>query len=392
MERLDSMLRIWEETLLFCQAVFTRGEIMGDDESIANLNGSVVHWSGLRKDLLSRKPFDMDQYETPPYVINRYFMDSPVFQVLPFLLHKWTMTSRRVYDLSANLQRSIELTSLGKVSWQDINPPFPTFGLALPVPIPWEEAGHIDVIDFVLADFSASGVCLIALGPYMGGREFLPMEKRNRILKAIRRRDIGMIKAIIHGLRKEHFAQPATQYLTLPIDGNPIMTDIESGDFGTVVLGEGKTGLNEIVKSGLPDYWRLIVRLAAGLCLHLELTPKDKHNSEIAMCPWKPNKPRPLPTIDQGAITDEALVCAVKLVQPLSAEEIEHHKRIRTVGIDNAFREMPVHFRRSYWRRLPGKGGDPAAPKCVEVKSAWVNRHRLPLEGLPAGSEVPVKK
>jgi hypothetical protein len=388
-DHLETMLRIWEETLLRCQAMFTLLASRGQSDAVENLVGSVIHWSQFRKSLLAREPFDHDRFFTPEYVVDGAFMRSPIFSMLPRLIYDWCMESRRVYDLSVDLQRSLELTSIGQITWKDITAPFPVFGISLPIGVPWSAANIKGVIDFVLVEVSTAGIRLTTFDGELYGRRFMDPKRRHRVMRAIRNKDLGMLRAIMHGTKDGDFAIPTTQLVAFPTDDRPIMEDLENMNFDTTLGGEAINSLNGNEK--LPDYWRLVIRLVVGLCLHLEMAGKSHGDREIIAEPWKRNGPKRPPTLDESAITDEAMVCAVKLVSPLTSEETNYHERIRSVGIESATRELSTHFRRTYWRRRPGTGDDPSAPKCVKVRWTWVNKHRLPENALPVGSEVLVK-
>jgi hypothetical protein len=43
--------------------------------------------------------------------------------------------------------------------------------------------------------------------------------------------------------------------------------------------------------------------------------------------------------------------------------------------------ELSCPFREGHWRRPPGKGDDPTAPRTVHVRPCIVRRDRLPKDG-----------
>ena len=385
-ERLETTLRLWEDTLLIAQAELTVAASGGNPIAIENLKGSAINWDQLRKALLSRQPLNEDRFLTPDCVVRTHFMNSSILNSLPFMLHKWSMTSRRVYDLSPDFQRSLEVTSISKIAWEDVTEPFVTFGVSLPIPVPWDVAGAQGLIDFVFVEFSSAGVSFVGFGENFNGREFFTPEKKRRIMRAIRAKEIGTLRAILHGFTKENYAMPASHMVTLPMKSGPIVEELEDTNFDSTILGEATA--TEIGSTKLPGFWQLIIRTVIGLCLNLETFSKTRTAQDIQVDDWRKNKTARPSTVDNQAITDESMVCAVKLVGPLAKDEAEYHARIRTLGIKAATRELPAHFRRKHWRRRPGTGHDPLAPRTVKVSSSRVNSHRLPEHGLPAGSEV----
>lgn len=382
-ERLEGVLRKWEQMLLIVQATFTYGAATENPDVKENLKGAVLNWSKFRQKLLQRIPLDPEEFTTPEYVIEKHFMNSPVFNILPFLLHKWSATSRRIYTLSEHLQRSLEMTSLGKLVPADIHPPFKTFAIQLPIQINWSIKEEKGIIDFVVADFEDGGITLFAFGPDPYESTYLPHHKRVRLMRAIQEKDYSFIRTMISGLQGSYFNLPPTNVMSLPARDEPIADILGGDDFRSLFVTDGTRYKRDCDR--LPEYWHLISRMIFGLCLHMEHHSHKFDDSELLVSPWKAHAPRSKPLHDQY-ITDEALVCGVNLSQRLSAEEIQVHNMIRTHGLHASGYHVSAHFRRSHWRRAPRSEAD--SPKCVRVRSATVNTHRLPHNGVPVGQNL----
>lgn len=125
------------------------------------------------------------------------------------------------------------------------------------------------------------------------------------------------------------------------------------------------------------SHFEIAARIVAGLCLYLTTLPtRTSHRSE-----WRPADSlakRP----DPRAITTGAEVCLVSSVYELTAQEREVIERVGPRG----YYELCCHFRRGTWRRKPGFGQDPTAPKVVHVRPTIVRKDRLPEGAVPGGS------
>jgi hypothetical protein len=90
---------------------------------------------------------------------------------------------------------------------------------------------------------------------------------------------------------------------------------------------------------------------------------------------------------DPRSITDGARICTVSSSYVLSqAEQAVIGRREQT----GTYQVRP-HFRRGHFRRRPGHGHDPAAPRVVWVRPTLVRADRLPPGGIPGGTEAVLK-
>ena len=94
---------------------------------------------------------------------------------------------------------------------------------------------------------------------------------------------------------------------------------------------------------------------------------------------------------DLSLVTREAEVCTISSCHKLTAKEraaLGIDMKVGSVG----GHEVRAHFRRGHWRRLPGYGDQPDAPKLVWVRPTLVRRDRLPRGALPGGAETILSK
>lgn len=384
--RMEQLLELWENKLQLVEAVMNKRWIHDlSHQDGENLKGAVINWRLFRKTLLSRKLSDATSFDISEYTLREYLDGSVTYRMIPRIIHFWSQTSRRMYRLTEDMQRSLELTQIGKVSWNDIHPPFPSFGLVLPIPIAWDFEGKSKPgIDFVYAEFNAGKILIMALSKDLAERPYFTEKKSAAIEKAVRSEDFEGLHTLLTELSSKHFGTPAIQVVVMDHnDAQPIMDDINS-TFTTLATIDG---VSKKTQDDLPDYWKLIIRMVAGLCLHLETASKDRSTTpKMRSTPWGKLDPA---LREARMVTSESLICSVDTARPLSPEERKMHELIRSVGVNRAT-QMAVHFRSAHWRKKPGKGADPNAPKCVHVDWAVVNHHLLKDGCAPVASMVSV--
>jgi len=384
--RMEQLLQMWENKMQLVEGVIAmEAEFDGKPEARESLSGSLVNWRNIRKALLSRKPLDKKAFSITDYALGKFFDSSAVYTYVPEIMSLWSRTSRRIYCPTPDMQRSLELTSLGKVSWNDIHPPFPSFGLVLPLPISWQhgEAVRPD-IDFIYVQFEANKVLIMTLGKDFDTRLYLPEKRSAAMSQALKAGDLTGLARMSAELSVRYYGTPAIHFMIMGKDSLEPIADELDEEIMTLVTEDGKQSKKEEV---MPDYWKLIVRIVAGLCLHLETSSKERVTAPRV----KTSKWAGLAPLMRGAkmVTAESQVCSIDTVRPLSPVEREMHGLLRNAGSKAV--SMSVHFRSAHWRKKAGTAKDPKAPKCVHVDWAIVNEHHLNGEsGLPMGSLVAV--
>lgn len=375
-ERLDQALRYWEQAMrvLRIDRNITRDtfEVRTDP----NMPQPCHHSKEYRKHVMGIRDFanfDMARFtglnDTKPETMHAE-------AIFPAALASWMTQSRRVYRIPEDLQFALLATSLKKLICNDIDWPFPAFGMELERPILYRNMRGQDIkFDFILVSRmpfrslrlynggdtkDALYVVLLnqALGTWEPGQEALLAKAETAIARGELPPDKYFRKA--PRLYKPHFFE----------------------SIGLDLFHKGHLSVEEVVRqTTTSSAGQLIVRIVAGLCLYLSMLPSDSpHRGE-----WKPAAPKAR-TLDPTAITDVAEICSVSSTLALSGEERNFFREVYGTYRDSY--ELPVHFREAYWRRPKGFGHIPEHPQTEHVRWAWVNRLRLPEGALPEGRAV----
>jgi hypothetical protein len=384
-KRLEELLQLWETRNLVVATLADLEENDGNfEEATALRQGSVAHWNSLRKKLLRREPLIRKEFLIPDGVKETHFSHSDLFDELPFLLQRWSATSRRVFTLSKDLQSQLEMTSLGQISLGRIVLPFPSFGINLPDPIEWKMGDASGLVDFLLIDVFDGVVTIAAVGPDIDAIRFMSPEKKHRLLRALSQKKYGQATAMVSGPQGDYPDLPKQLYLTFEITSEPLTTILGDDDFTTLVVA----GENPVTTEGekLPDFWHYIARVAFNLCLHLDCCKRARipHiQTQNHSAPSTTNKP-----LEMRLITDEALVCAVRLTKPLDSREVEIHRQMRSLGLRKSGYQLAPGFRQRHFRRPWGSSKDPDSEQTVFIETYQTHVQDLPKVGIPVGSEV----
>lgn len=376
-KRLETMLRIWEQTMFVANAE-TR-------TSSEHCTGAIKNWRSFRNAVLDRnKRITVEEFGVPDKIFYNYFVEVITYQFFPHVFANWSRSSRRVYSLSQDMQIDLELTSVAGITWQDVNPPFPCFVINLPIPVP---GLFNNLIDTLVVEFKKGWLHVIALGDELDSFKPLPDELRKKIASAARNQNFAKLQGLCAQARtQQHFYIPANQYGEIR-HGNlseeiiPDRLEVEDLTFDSIRPPDEKEKKRSL------RFWIPIYRIIIGLCMHLE----DLQQSNVETSPQGDQKQNSPVTTDPKAVTSTENLLTVNYGGQLTAEERRIHGIIRRVGSIEALRELGSHFRSAHRRRPPGQGDNPTARKSVKVKWTIVNEARLPVDALPSGSVVEVK-
>ena len=366
------MLQLWEQ-LLFVASADIRLAFRGE------YTGVFKYWRELRGDILDlQKPFEPKKYEFPSARYADYFLQAISYNMLPWMLAGWARASRRVYSLTEDMQKTLELTAVGRVRWVDLLPPFPYFVVSLPIPM---KGQHGNLIDTLLVECKKGILTIITLGTEFDSVRPLPVHFRKQIGEAVTGRKLEKLQQLNEESRAQQYCYiPPATFLADLCGGlkKPVISDSIGDDiYLRVVDREGihtKENDSTLV-------WRPYIRIIIGLILHLELARRGRGKNSVI------SEPREKWTLDPNAVTNVDEILSVRLRQNLSAYEHEIFRIIREKGLDAAMRELSSHYRSAHWRRPPGQGNNPDHPFDVEVKWTVVNQRRLPPGGsLPSGT------
>lgn len=377
-KRLETMLRIWEQTMFVASAEL---RLTSPD----SCTGAVKNWSKFRKTVIDlAHPYNREDFWMPKEQFRNYFVDVITYDFFPEAFASWSRSSRRVYSLSEDMQVDLELTSVSGITWNDLRPPFPCFVVKLPIPLKGMFKNQIDTL---LVEIKPGIIRITTLGNELDSFKTMPPQMKNGIASASHHRNIRKLVARCTEARSGGYLYiPANQYgerLCNRLDREivPDKHDVEKVEWVTA------TPQTETEKDQTLKFWIPIYRIVIGLCAHLD-DLKDRVTDETSVKP--PSTPHEI-TEDPNAITSTANLTLLTCEHSLTDEERRIHGIIREKGSIEALRELGAHYRGAHRRRPPGKGNDPTARKSVKVRWTIVNEDRLPEHALPAGAVVEVK-
>lgn len=399
-ERLEQVLCAWEDHWFGCNAaVQIKAGLMGRITSSAqspNFDGPLGNFYKFRNYLKSLSDMtDIRKFDRTRFLGDgsrnpglAFFVKKTNYSLhtFPVALASWTISSRRIFHIAADLQVLLNSTSLDGVLWRDVSIPFKSFAVSLEIPIIDHRGAKYDCILFGEEPRYGkgwdnppyTGVRLFHAKFGGGGRHFSP-DCRNDIMHAMQ-----------NG-RWEH-AQKTLEYASnetnpfFPIRLCTFFLDDKARDFPVTTHA---TDLSvddrpkEFQHRALPEesiHFDAALRIVVGLCLYLQtLPPKSSARSDWKKYDRQGKKP------DPKAITNDAQICMVSCLHKLTAEEREitgDNKLMRKKSLY----ELCAHFRRGHWRRPPGQGHIPDAPRIVWVRPTLVRRDRLVEGQLPGGA------
>lgn len=372
-ERLEQALHMWEDHNFLMNGFSCIDTGLGQ-HPVVPLAGPIIHWHEFRRYLLSllTNPlldFDRERFIGPPEVAKFLATEGKFSLFLPEALAAWTRHSRRVFHVTSDLQMLLDATSLEGITWADVSLPFESFAITLEAPInDWEENEYDCILVSREWDTEADrSVVGIRLMPHAMDDNWMVSRKTRQIItRQLKRKQWAEAeRRIKHEVSKKILMRTKIRYI------DPASRDIQvtAQIFDVSHIGQGQRDISVERAS----------RLVVGLCLYLSaLPPGSPHQSN-----WMPIARHGTP--DPGAITQEAEVCTVWSTHTLTPQERE----IIDPQVERKRRpyELSAHFRKGHWRRSPGQGSNPNAPKIVWVRPTLVRKDRLDKDTLPGGAE-----
>lgn len=387
--RLEQALQSWEDLCFLLEMILRYGSEQMKKNYKFGLSGPIINHGKLRTALLkTSEKFAIDDYLGEREIF-KFFAETAL---LPLSLFLWSRFSRRVFQLSSDLQTLLSAISLERVTWDMVNIPLPSFVITFPEPLKDNLGWEADCVLF--ADITelmkkyrdiGEDKKILHYSLFSNNLENvkpISWDDKNRMKKAIMRKDYA--KFIRFGRKhlkggeiessNTHQIRSGSVEISLGKD-EPVI-----GTFMRQVTDENTTEDKYQMSSVIEKAFHQMVTL----CLYLDsLKPAERKNSvkEVTIAGKKK-------TDNPKAITDVADIFTVKCEHYLSDEDksvINEIRRNRESGST-----MCVHWRRGYCRRMPGMGNDPDAPKIVIVKPTFVNAKILKPDTLPPGSKASV--
>jgi len=377
-ERMEKCLRAWEDFWFLVKVV--------NDIAMAKRQpppypsqGPMLHAASFRKKILRgrQEPIQLEYFLAPehPHFNNRCLPG------LALPLSQWCSNSRRVYHIKEDLQAILGATSLEGITWNDVVLPFLSYALKLDQPVTDADGDSFDfvmVTSFTMIRGDGSHDRAIDLR-FLTRKcdQYEPMSEANKsnIHRRMHQGQYDHVRDLVSQFLKKtdscvgSFVQFSGEYLTLEV-----MSTAQQ------VYGLCREDmLGKLSEEIAVPCWETLIRIVVGMCLYLKTLPSQSpHRSE-----WRPVPRSGLP--DPRAISNEAQVCTISSCYALTTEE-RVVLGLQGTRAERAAYELSCHFRQGHWRRAPGSGNDPNAPKTVHVRPCLVRKDRLRDGELPGGS------
>ena len=399
--RLEQALRLWEDHCLFYQnfsrlamtcpyelSMSTSRERQFNKDYLAVLRAGPVLSSGkFRKFLLdslsTATEFEYDTFIGPDNVIQE--LGSKAF--LPIGLWAWTRSSRRVYQLTRELQLLLSVTSLNGLNWGDIYFPFDAYCIAVDDPIIDEESGIeydlilVSRIGKDTVENSWTDIEFTLFPKSLESYQCSSRRERDSFRRALNKKDWrGAVRRI--SAFSQRFGDHVLIGQKFSLGKNhdaPIIDDRWVHGDNPDHVGEGMP----VAEGDMLSLFQKAARLVAGLCLYFRSLPPEHTYVQEERQTAKDRRSR-LHAEDDSLLVDIAKVCTVSSSYELTSEE--RSALGEACGRAGGY-EIRAHFRCGYWRRPPGQGSNLEAKKNVWVRPTLVRRDRIRPGTLPGGSE-----
>lgn len=371
---LEHILRTWEDMWFW----LTSGYPFNGIERVS----PVENWRDFRKFLLNRRDDDTSFNQMWPFsrpMSGLTPLHNALGSITPFVLSAWCCWSRRVFNLSSDLQLLLQATSLRRVKLADVKMPFKCMVIQLSEPLMYAGA-PLDLLVMTRLFRVFEGREQVEI--FLLNRNILEYEHLSLVDKKKVKKNLGIsgrfskVTSFLDVYQKrtlmKSIGPECVKLSILPqFFGLPLLESIRKSRevHGTEDQNEEFVALADTA-----------LQIAVGLCLYLHTFPSG--NSYI-----RDNIPLRAMSSSGGirgeGVTDGAKVCDVSTEYALSTEEREIYLRIPSVGVD---RFITPHFRMGHWRRPPGKGNDPDVEKTIWIRPALVNAHLLNEGEIPKGA------
>lgn len=307
--------------------------------------------------------------------------------LFPECLAAWSLHSRRVYNVSPELQGILLATNLDRVNWRDVVLPFDAFFLRLEQPLShWKPNQTHRLVLVTRRDIPGTIPFIGGLSNYI----FMSVADECARYRSLEHSDKARLMRQINSGNAQQ-RHHATRWLGANMEnhstGEYLALAVTSA-FSTV--SETASNAYELlqatnrVQHGNRDewmrFWDPVLRTVAGLSMYFQgVTPRVRRQ-------WVPPPGTPVRTTtpDARCITDIEEVCDVASVYELSAET--QTLLTGTPEQRRALFERGWSLVEGHWRRPAGLGWNPLARRTVLVRPYAVRKDRRPDEGLAPGA------
>ncbi len=385
-QRLDDLVHIWEDRCLMLRLRAELHKAKGQTPDYP-IEGPLKEWRsyrGLMREL-AKQPFTEEEEEMfaaqediqelleqdelakfclPLETIKAIGPYAPI----PGEVAMWTGSSRRIYQLTEDMQDLLEATKLNGMTWGEAKLPFRSFIVRLPRPIVDAKGHAYDelLVGSMNAGFKQQGdgafvkqahepFYIRLLHRVVDDAPYKLSEfERHAVDKAIRRRDVKTMARLLNEVRTVVGRNVSSRAC---IDRSCV-ADLDIGQSFHELMRQSYSF--SCPCGGEHKEWDQAVHIAMAMCLYLLSLPAKARKRPDERQVGRSS----LPPLAMGR---DATVQTIAFPEHLPPELREALHDMRQG------REVSAHFRTSHFRRAPGTANDPEAPKTVFVRWAFVS-------------------
>ncbi len=309
----------------------------------------------------------------------------------------WMMSSRRVLQLTPELQTLLSLTSLKNTDWSMLEWPFDSFVVNLAEPMTYGRGEWQTTCDAILIgrESKIPGATIVYAGSTEVNRadceypfsiyflrkglktisECYPIAEQQRLLRMATNNPEQAFETIrSRKNRKWNECRGwSSHYVSSEIFGeNGIQDFVYGGPFSDGFEDDEHT-------AGLQN----VLEVLFGTMLYMSSLQHSKRASAENSGQWAPLQNQGTSTFCRQ-IADASLVAHVGSEIKMAPDEL---RRFRDhLNLSKGEREVSAHFRTGFFRRPKGQGQNPEALKSEWVRPCIVRRDRLAEGALPVGA------
>ncbi len=387
-ERLEQAMNLWEEAArfnLFQVAVLEQvcGQISRSKQS---LEYALEVGKRFRESLLRANQEEFDPmtggFTNDPIVNYELYL----FGKFAESMYKWSRYSRNVYSLSDDMRVLLQATSFGTVRWHEIPWPFDSFAVILEKSVLIAPDMYSDTIIFSCDrnahtnKIESISFCFVPVS--VQEYECWDEKKFRRAFFDMGRKDVRVVQRVTTHLGMRAQKKAEFRYLRFNTED---LVDVPLKKLPQHAHGKEGESILEYSNAMLLLQMEL-ARMVASVAFFLTtIPPCPSPQGDIRTRNWVP------PAIkrnDPRLVSSGADICKLTFRHSLSPQEKDELEKC--MAHERTGMVCP-HWRRSHYRRAPGYGDDPLAPRNIFIPAVIVNRRHLPDGNLPGGAHVTLK-
>ena len=379
LQRMNELLCHWEKSCLFWHL----GDLRENNYLAPKV--SYPNYTRFRDCILRMSETDIAKeayLKYVPFPPSQWREELSLISTIPTAIIAWNYSSRRVFNLSSDIQNLLDATSLSNIKVRDIKVPFDSFVISLNDPLISEDGTRYDSIlacqiELPVSEKKSCRTLELRLLPErLSEIKKIKSLQLKRYYKIISRGGLSSVQKIFSGGKSytssaDEIAMPAAHFsLEYPDEKIADTVEILRNNKDTEIMGYAMDSA---------------LHIFTNFCIYLENFPSSAKKYVQKQKKFTGVKSSRA-TSGNAFIAKTSELFEVSCQFKMQKEEIR--EIVSLVKSSKMSHEKRVHWRRAHWRRKPGYGDIPFehAPKDW-ISMCLINAHKLPQSTLPLASE-----